>query len=286
MISGKPAVGDNDGIAAVTALYDIGRSKLDGRGVDDYVGWLNGTLRLPIPFIIFLDPAVDPSRIQGKASDRIVVLPKEELRPFIWLERVEAICRDGTNISAKNDLTYRLPSYALIQFSKFDMIRQAAALNPLLEGLLWIDAGISRFFKDDLDLYQMNRALLRAKLDQAPLTVNITPVLRQALNGSTVSKKFAGTCERLVTGETFLVRASAAAEIQSNVYDYVEREWIGNDVWDNEQVALGELILNGYRNVVILDDTGQQAKFLTLSFPKVTFVERLIRLLPFRRGAA
>jgi hypothetical protein len=273
--------------AAVTALYDIGRSKLDGRSVDDYIGWLNKTLRLPVPFIIFLDPAVDRSRIQGKVSDSVVVLPKEQFRPFVWLERVEAICRDGRNISARNDLTYRLPSYALIQFSKFDMIRQAAAMHPSLDGLFWIDAGISRFFKDDLTLHNINQPLLGARLERAPLTVNITPVLRQALTGSTASRKFAGTCERLVTGETFLVRASAAAEIQSDVYGYVEREWLGRDIWDNEQVALGELVLSGYRNVDILDDTGQQAKFLTLCFPRKTLIERVMRLLPARqRGGA
>jgi hypothetical protein len=98
--------------AAVTGLYNVRRDTVDGRGIDRYLGWLNRTVQLPLPFIVFLDPAIEPERVVLKPGDRLVRLPKDELRSYSWLPRVEEICRASTRIKTRRDIAFHLPEYA------------------------------------------------------------------------------------------------------------------------------------------------------------------------------
>src|SRR5690348_2983842 len=85
----RPAMRAPSKFAAVTGLYNVRRDTVDGRGIDRYLGWLNRTVQLPLPFIVFLDPAIEPERVVLKPGDRLVRLPKDELRSYSWLPRVE-----------------------------------------------------------------------------------------------------------------------------------------------------------------------------------------------------
>ena len=42
-------------VTLVTSLYDIGRSKLDGRTWEEYLKWFSKTLQLKSPMVVFVD---------------------------------------------------------------------------------------------------------------------------------------------------------------------------------------------------------------------------------------
>ena len=81
---------------AVTALYDIGRAKV-GRPLEHYVEWLNATLRLPVPFVVFLDPSISVESINLKPSDRIIQVPLQSFRPFRWSAQVARVNEDSSS---------------------------------------------------------------------------------------------------------------------------------------------------------------------------------------------
>lgn len=49
----------NNSVTLVTALYDIGRIK-QGRSIEDYVRWMEQTLQLDCPFVIYTSSALAP----------------------------------------------------------------------------------------------------------------------------------------------------------------------------------------------------------------------------------
>src|SRR2546426_910389 len=121
-------------LAAVTALYNLDRENHDGRPFIKYLEWLNATLRLPVPFTVFLDPSIDRRAVTLKGEDTLVQMPLEEFVPFAWREQVEAICR----MKKKHDIAFRLPAHPLLMYSKFDMLRRAAEGSEA-SGLIWVD---------------------------------------------------------------------------------------------------------------------------------------------------
>jgi len=252
---------------AVTMVYDIGRASKDGRTVNDYVTWLNLTLRLPITFTVFLDPKIDASQIKLKPGDNLVQMSFDELYPNRWRDRVTAICVDGHNIKAKDDLTYRLPAYALVQFAKFDVLSRSKTYQPDATHVLWIDAGISRFFDTPPEkvFFDYDYFSHLAAASTASLFLAITPRLAIHLREKSEAT-YVGTCERLATGEMFMIRADQSETVAHRVYDYVEQQWLVQNLWDNEQVALGEILSREPTFATILDGK-QQASFLKLLFP-------------------
>jgi hypothetical protein len=260
-------------LRAVTAYYDLGRGRLDGRDNDVYIGWLNRTLTTPLPFTIFLDPAIDPARIAAKDSDEIVQVGTDAFEPFKWKARVETLC--ATRYRRKVDISYRLPSYGLLNFSKFDMLRKAAGAHDA-DGFIWIDAGLSRFFEADLAGSVIDAEFLQG----ATIAVSATPVIHKK-NLS----RFVGHSRRLVTGGDIYVDARHAADVAEQLYGMVRSDWLDNDLWDNEQVGLGVLLKKGVEGARIIDITFGYAMLFErlLSFPqRVTSSRRRQRLPWFR----
>jgi hypothetical protein len=186
-------------------------------------------------------------------------------------------------MQASEDLTYRLPAYALVQFAKFDVLSRATELHPDATHIFWIDAGLSRFLGESSEVSFAYEPWLPSS---GSVFLAITPRLLEDLRkGSPVL--YAGTCERLVTGEMFMLRSNKAKDIARRVYGYVESEWLAHDKWDNEQVALGEILSRDPAFAVIVDASGEQAKFAKLVFPRKhlrvfsTFLSVITRLIGF-----
>lgn len=265
-------------LTAVTCLYDLDRARLDGRSIDIYLDWLNSTLRLPIPFVVFLDPEIDRSRLHAKPGDTIASVPLRAFEPFRWQARVEAICA----ASRKQDISFLRPDYAMLMFSKFDMMERAAAGRDRDDGFLWLDAGISRFFVGDLANAELDPDAIE-EIAAASLAVSITPTLLRDLERGRASRQYVGSSERLVSGGDIFVRAATAASVRDELYRFVEQEWLANGLWDNEQVALGYLLLNGLAGSKITSVTTEYAallaKLFNLSRPiKRTLMQRILSL--------
>jgi hypothetical protein len=273
-------------LSAVTGLYDLGRGRLDGRSIDIYLAWLNATLRVPLPFTIFLDPSIDPARLSLKPGDKIVQVPLSDFRPFTWRDRVKSICESGKGITARHDLSFLMPDYALMMYSKFEMVRRAATDKPADHGLIWIDAGLSRFFDQDLADARVDEAFRDELIGNATFAASITPTLAKDLQKGRLSKRYAGTCQRLVTGGDFYVGAASAQVIEKQVSEFIETEWLAKGLWDNEQVALGYVLMQGVPGAKIVNVSLGYASVLDrlLGFPprkvmpRRTLAQRLAQL--------
>jgi hypothetical protein len=273
-------------LSAVTGLYDLGRAGLDGRSIDIYLVWLNATLRVPLPFTIFLDPSIDPARLSIKPGDKIVQAPLSDFRPFTWQDRVRPICESGKGIRARHDLSFLMPDYSMLTFCKFEMVSRAATDKPADHGVIWIDAGLSRFFDQDLGDARVDEAFCDELIGKATFAASISPKLAKDLQKGRLSKRYAGTCERLVSGGDFYVGASSAQVIEKQVMEFIENEWLPKGLWDNEQVALGYLLMQGIPGAKIINVSLGYASILDrlLGFPprkvmqKRTLTQRLTRL--------
>lgn len=226
-------------LLAVTALYDIGRSSV-GRPIDQYIDWLNATLRLPVPFVIFLDPAIEPQAIRLKPGDQIVQVPLDSFKPFDWSEQVERINQASNSL----DLTFRLPRYALLVMSKVAMLERVAQVEGDSCRMLWIDAGLSRFFRGDMALGRLSPEWLDF-LQDAEFAASITPKCSRAIRDG-VAANYVGTAARLVTAGDMYATGAGARAAASKLYEMVEQCWLPNGKWDNEQVALGCLLDAGW----------------------------------------
>jgi hypothetical protein len=239
--------------SAVTGFYNVRRDTVDGRGIDKYLGWLNRTVQLPLPFTVFLDPAIDPALVVIKPGDKVVSLPKSELHSYSWLPRVEEICRTSTKIKTRRDIAFHLPEYGVVVMSKIFMLQKAARLNPGDEALIWLDAGLPQFFADGFPAATTLDTDFLQSLAGAALAVQITPLLERALGRHDDGRHFVSTCNRLVSAPDILVSTRSIDAIADAVTKMVETEWLPNDLWDNEQVALGCLILRGLPEMKIVE---------------------------------
>lgn len=238
-------------ISAVTALYDIGRAHKDGRSIADYVGWLNKTLKLPVPFTVFLDPAIDRGSIHTKAGDCVISVPKEDFPLFRHRARVNQICAESPRVN-RNDLTFKLPEYGILVMSKFEMIRRAAEQSDA-DGLLWMDAGLSRFFDSTMDLSIARGFAERLRNSKVAVTMNKRLV--KAMTWRRLSTDYIGTSTDLINAGDIYVRRAFASDLARQIEAMVESEWLPNGLWDNEQVAMGYLLMRQPRNTEILGVT-------------------------------
>lgn len=264
-------------LRAVTSLYDIGRATSgDGRTIEAYVGWLNRTLRLPVPFTIFLDPGIDPRRLEPKPEDELISLPFADLKAVGWLPRIEAICRGRAKFPASEDLNYRLPAYGPLMFSKFEFLERTAVRHPQADNLLWIDGGIARFTPYDMANLRLRTDYLTRVMSQVDLLVSARHHLRDYAHGRP-HPDFPGRCQTLAIGAMFVVPALRAEWLCRLVFAHVEREWLDNDLWDTEQTALGELILAHKLSAAIQDESGYWLMVLAALFAPTTTVPFLQR---------
>lgn len=242
-------------LKAVTALYDLGRGGF-GRPIEHYIGWLNATLRLPVAFDIFLDPAIDQGQIALKPGDRVFPVPLDQFYPIRWRDQVDRIRRASTS----QDLTFVLPNYALLMMSKFDMLERAARDHGMDCRMLWIDAGLSRFFRTDMAKGRLSREYLD-KLQDASFAASITAVGRKSIREKTADA-LVGTSTRLVSGGDLYSTGAGAVAAASRLHDLVEKHWLPRGKWDNEQVAMGCMLADGWPGFQV---AGVTQKFGTLA---------------------
>ena len=237
-------------ITAVTALYDIGREAIDGRTTDDYLVWLNATLRLPVPFVIYLDPKIDPAKVKTKPGDTVIQQPKELFKPFSWSRQVESICRHSRAIRTRRDIAFLLPAYGMMVNSKIYALQDAEKRTDA-DVLLWLDAGISRFFADDLAGCRVDEAFAD-DLSRAPMAFVADPLLARAMKRSAAPREFVGTAAKLMSGGDIAVSSRHVDRLADAVTRMVEDDWLPNGIWDNDQTLFGALALGG-EEVMIAD---------------------------------
>ncbi len=227
-------------ITAVTGLYDVGRAEVDGRSQDIYIDWLNQTLQLPLPFIIFLDPAFDASRVKMKPGDKIVRVAKNDLVMFKHRQVIKDILTHSETVN-RRDIAFNLAEYGMIVMSKPELLKRAAKETDA-DTLIWIDVGLCRFIPD---LSQATPNTNAFQLDGMNIGLNTTYHLAQRMRIGRFPHRMVGTCLAMMSAEDIILARSFAAEFSDRLTFMVEEEWLPDGRWDNEQVAIGCLLFRG-----------------------------------------
>jgi hypothetical protein len=227
-------------IEAVTAYYDVGRANYDGRTVNQYIEWLNVTLKTPLPFTVFLDLDFDARAIALKPEDRIVRVAKSELRMFQRRKLVEEIVSKSKAVN-RHDISFNIAEYGMIVMSKPDFL-SIASRKSKADYLVWIDAGLSRFIPD---LGDGIVKLENTDLEGVNLGINVTLHLAQRMRIKKFQRRMVGTTLAMMSAGDFIVAREYAEEFADRLNFLVEHEWLPNFMWDNEQVAIGSLLFRG-----------------------------------------
>jgi len=224
-------------ITAVTGFYDIGRGGYDSRGPEKYIGWLNQTLRAPLPFLVFLDPAFDASGVQLKPEDRIVRVAKDDLTMFRNRARIEEIVATSQTVN-RRDISFHVPEYGMIVMSKLDLLKRAAQETDA-DQLVWIDAGHCRLMPD-----LAGRTLQVTAADFAGMNFGVytTFHLAQRMRIGKFPRRMVGTTLAMMSAADFIVARSFAQELSDRMDFMVQTQWLPAGLWDNEQMAIGTLL--------------------------------------------
>lgn len=221
-------------VQVYTSLFDIGRDRVDGRSLQNYQNWLFETIRLFPQIIIFHDGSCDGLVEKGS---QLVRVEKSRLEFFEFLPYVSELT-NYFSPKSPNDITFRLPEYSLVQFSKFELALKSLEISGA-ESVMWVDAGISRFLNSSNSLLLNQNA---TKLIREGYSFAFEINLRKNLDFKRlkISSPLPGSCGRVISGTSFWIHEGAAQKLVCDVKQLLKR-WKSDLIWDNEQVALRTL---------------------------------------------
>ena len=214
-----------------TCLFDISRELVDGRTYNSYKQWLKKTIELFPGIVVFCETIDKEFR---KLDANFVTISLSQLESFKSVNKVHEVLRIFKPNSPE-DITFRLPEYALIQFSKFELAMFALSINAP-NSLLWVDAGISRFMSSsDMNRLNTNVEFLLKKDYLAAFEIDLHKNINyQKLK---VTKPNIGSSKRIISGTSFWINSNIASSLYYSI-EKLMNLWLSKKIWDNEQVAM------------------------------------------------
>jgi hypothetical protein len=177
-------------------------------------------------------------------NQNLKFLDKANLRAFSFQKQLVDTLKIF-NPSASKDITFRLPEYSLVQFSKFELGIMASEFKSA-QSVLWVDAGISRF----LDSHLKSKTQTYLKFRQQTNKLNKFPINRVleldilnnlSLKELRLSKSDVGSCRRVISGTSFWIKSNYLLELNELIFDEIAN-WLNLKIWDNEQVLLRKIL--------------------------------------------
>jgi hypothetical protein len=222
----------------VSAIYDIGREKIDGRSIGDYKKYLFNTLStIKVPFVLYMDSRLDWEEDIYKLRSsigpiQIIKRNLSEIPMWKYRDSVKNIMNSEkfkSSLKYPNDITNLLPEYVLIQYSKFSWLEDTFKTNPFSSvNCIWIDAGLSRFYKSNT--YTITSKPINKFLIQVDNTISRLPSLSY--------DNYIGTNERIFHGGLWNTDKESLIQVKSEVMRIWEDEMLGKGRYDNEQITL------------------------------------------------
>jgi hypothetical protein len=227
-----------------TCLFDISRENVDGRSFDTYKNWLKNTINILPGIIVFCEKMDEDLK---KLNANFVLVNHNKLETFNCLSKVKEVL-SKFNPDSPQDLTFRLPEYALIQFSKFELAAQAYDISKA-HSLLWVDAGLSRFISST-NTYMLESNAKFLLRNNYSFSFELDLKNNFDLHRLKISKANIGSSRRIISGTSFWLRSEMINPLNFSI-NQLMRSWIEQEQWDNEQVALRNL----FEKVEYLKDT-------------------------------
>lgn len=137
----------------VTALYDIGREKLEKkfnnhRSFSDYLTWFKTLLNQPFNLVIFVPKSLKEfvtSNRDKKYKTQIVEVEFEQLPYYVMKNTFGSLMKSFEN-KDHGKIETILPEYNVVTFSKFPFVEKVINEDPFnSKYFFWVDAGHFRF---------------------------------------------------------------------------------------------------------------------------------------------
>tara|TARA_Y100001968_G_scaffold283587_1_gene282335 strand:- start:4558 stop:5379 length:822 start_codon:yes stop_codon:yes gene_type:complete len=237
-------------VCVVSALFNINRDKIDGRKWEEYIEWFSKTLELNVPMILFITKDVEEIVIKKRKNKKTrIILSEIKDIPYVHLtEQIQNILDSDlyrNKIMDKNRIECIYSMYSVIQYSKFEWLKEAVNLNPFNSRIfLWMDAGASRFFgnyktkdlfpsKYFLDLIEEigNKFIIQMNYDSYP----------DLYKSKTLEEKYLYDNRSFVLGSLFGGNEQAIKKISECIREILVKKMIKINNINNEQIALGYL---------------------------------------------
>lgn len=230
----------------VTSLYNIQRENLDGRGWDSYLEWFARTLSVNTPMVVFVDQELQDFVIESRNGlpTKVVVSGLEDTHYYSHKKEMDSILESEayrSRITGPNRIECNSSLYNIIQYSKFDWVEKAAAMDPFgTDNFLWLDAGISRFF-DGVDP-AVGFNIGGKNLPDGKVLIQIFMLSYPDLaNTDNLDEDYFWDERSYVAGGIFMVNKSFAKEMNDIMKDTL-RSILSKGMMNNEQISLGYLI--------------------------------------------
>ncbi len=216
----------------VTALFNINRQhEGDGRPFNDYLKWLPETLSLSTNYVIYTEEGVVPY-IPKKPNIKVIVNTPDQIPLYKFRGHIGAILQSEvyrSKIHNPKRVECVLPMYNIIQYSKFEWLKETINTNPFnSEYFYWMDAGCSRFF-DGLSKTFPNPDKLPPKfLIQGNVNTNRIPV----------DENYKWMADCILVGTFFGGPKEYVTKVSNLTLTFLEEEMLYNNMINNEQIAL------------------------------------------------
>lgn len=240
---------NNNNCIIVTALFDINRDKFKNqrlalKTIDEYYNWFKITLQINCPMVIYTEEKTKDFILKNRPIEYktdIVIQRLEDIPYYKYKDKISQILASNDYKIKMDDLNRiecNLPEYTIIQYSKFDWLKDASDRLPFGNDsnlFFWMDAGCSRFFED----FDLKKQYPGPKTME--LLENIPNKLfcqcRNDINISIQNPNFFYTSNNLIYGTLFGGNKSII-EFMSGSIKYVFEDLLNKNIVNNEQLAL------------------------------------------------
>jgi len=254
----------NTNTTIVTALYDIGREKIDGRSMEKYFEWFSKTLLFNCPMVIYCDESLNSfvkKNRPGHLLTKIINQKLEEIPYFYLKDKIDNIIssadykkkiKDPERIECKTSL------YSIIQYSKFPWVLYAAEQNFFnSDYFFWLDAGASRFVPDveiSTSDFPGNRFSNQIKnhSGKSLFQMYVASYPDLAFHDGELPQDYLFDNRSFVWGGMFGVDIEGIKKVNLLIEDLLTKDMIKNNNINNEQIAIGYLLKKFPEDFILL----------------------------------
>ena len=222
----------------VTALFDIGREKYDGRTIENYLDWFGKTLQLNCEFVVFTEEKFKDF-VSKHCPSATIIIQKLEENPYYELndaiDRIIHSAEYRSKMSDINRIECNLSLYNVIQYSKFGWLSYTINRFPNYDRFFWMDAGCSRFFEDvDISKPWPAKDILDDKV-----------IIQNNINFSwlfpSLSDEYIWSNQSIVVGTLFGGSKGSVSKLIDNIKMFLARV-LSKNIINNEQFALAYIL--------------------------------------------
>lgn len=250
----------------VTALYNIHRDVYDQRSYTQYQEWFSRTLSVPVPMVIYTEEEnrdiIDT--VRNDLPTKVIYTKLEETPFYHTRNAVEDIISKSefkNIIKHPSGLENRCYGYIPIVNSKFVWMSNAIQENYFKTDMFfWIDAGLSRFMKFNMNEKIFNTDLITELNNNNKIYIQIgkEKELSELINEKIMFDDCIGQNINFMMAGFWGGNTNLVKEMCDLGKDMYMNEYINKNRVDNEQVIFGVIIKKYIDRVYLIRNTPYQ----------------------------